>query len=54
LNQDGNTEGIHGEAGGIDLDAEDVDDTLSLFKVLLGEGFDDVGGKEGRGVDSRL
>lgn len=44
LDEDGYAEGVHGEAGGVDLEAEDVDDALSLVWGRAEEGCEGVCG----------
>lgn len=56
LDQDGDTEGIHGKACRIYLESQDVDDTLSLFWVMWSEqGGEAGGGRDGghRGLARR-
>jgi hypothetical protein len=44
LYEDRYAESVHGEAGSVDLDAENVNDALSLFRIWSEQGFYGVGG----------
>jgi len=45
LYEDRYAESVHGEARSIDLDAEDMNDTLSLFRIRFEQSFYGVGGE---------